>query len=287
MTVNTKIVDCTVRVASVSRFIDLVTHAQDGTIGVPEDAPTHVSLVFNSSVKPMVGSFKIAFFGHTSVPIFQPTSSSTRVCIKQCYYHGDDGAPGRPPSRHLYDSCTQAKKLALEMYCATWGAALIQLVYDFVAAQNIVRGAPPFPIPQVRYVRVALAVADNVTRDTYLLEECIDEDSDGVFLKYINNNLNSPISRPDHPDRKEIGEFLAFAQHVQYLKTQKMAFVSDMQGLYTLLTLSFVLTPFQSRWPYIAIRPTDNNISVIVSRFVYHFSSLMFALQRPCRTPFC
>jgi hypothetical protein len=120
------------------------------------------------------------------------------------------------------------------MYCATWGAALMQLMYDFMATRVAIYGVPKFPVPQMRYVHVALAVANNVTHDTYLLEEVIDEACDGMFLKYINNDHNAPIERPDHPERTEIGEFLAFAQHVQYMKTQKMAFVSDIQGSYSL-----------------------------------------------------
>jgi hypothetical protein len=216
----------------------LVTYAQDA-VGVPEEPAIQASVIFRSDVTPMVGAFKMAEFGHTSLPIFKSqdgtTATSTKVCIKRCFYHATDGGPGHPPSRIPYDSATQAKKLAVEMYCATWGAALMQLVYDFMAKRVAIYGVPPFSIPQMRYVRVALAVANNATHDSYVLEEVIDEACDGVFLKYINNDHNAPIERPDHPERKEIGEFLAFAQHVQYLKTQKMVFVSDIQGLYSRL----------------------------------------------------
>jgi hypothetical protein len=84
--VNTRSLDCTIRVAAVSRYIDLVTYAQDA-VGVPEEPVIQASVIFSPDVVPMVGAFKMAQFGHTSLPIFKThdstTATSTKVCITQ------------------------------------------------------------------------------------------------------------------------------------------------------------------------------------------------------------
>jgi hypothetical protein len=208
-----------------SKFSELIAHGQSAE-GVPEESPIRVTLTYDPTTSPMTGAFKVAVVGYTNIPIFKPTSSATKVCIKRCFYNGTGKS-----SRILFDNPSQAKKLVLESYCATWGAAMMDLVYDFMEQRDKISGPPPFGVPQMRFVRVALAVADNDRHDTFLLEEFIDEEADGKFLKYINNDQSTPLDYPSHPERNHIGQFLAFAQHIQFLKSQKMAFVSDIQGL--------------------------------------------------------
>ena len=62
----------------------------------------------------------------------------------------------------------------------------------------------------------------------FLLKEVIPE-SKGPFQKYLNNTSAVPC-RFSGNDDNDCGEFLPFAQHVQYFKTKKRAYVADSQG---------------------------------------------------------
>ena len=64
---------------------------------------------------------------------------------------------------------------------------------------------------------------------TFLLEEVIDENTEGPFRKYLNNVSPEPLVMETKKD-EEWAKFLAFSQHVQYWKTKKQVFVSDYQG---------------------------------------------------------
>ena len=70
---------------------------------------------------------------------------------------------------------------------------------------------------------------ENLTWDTFLLEEIIEDKIDGPFVKYIGNGSAAPVQLTAK-DCAYIADFLAFSQHVQYERTKKMAFVSDFQG---------------------------------------------------------
>jgi len=90
----------------------------------------------------------------------------------------------------------------------------------------------------MRFVNAALAIErtgndpDNIKY--YLLEELIPTDSSGgPFRKYLNNTSTVPIFSSD-PEAQEHVEFLSFAQHIQYYKTDRKAFFSDLQGEYEL-----------------------------------------------------
>ncbi|KAG2366680.1 hypothetical protein BDR07DRAFT_1273968 [Suillus spraguei] len=103
-------------------------------------------------------------------------------------------------------------------------------------------GTPPFNIPNICFVHVALASIDDagVTR-TYLVEEFIDEATEGKFTKYISNDSPSPLPNLNTKS-SEISRYLSFAQHVQYIKTKKLTYVADFQGGTTLLTDPQIIT---------------------------------------------
>jgi len=65
-------------------------------------------------------------------------------------------------------------------------------------------------------------------RHTYIIEEVIDKAVDGMFVKYIGNGSVKPF---DYLNGTALyhAEFLAFSQHVQYLKTKGLAFIGDFQ----------------------------------------------------------
>ncbi|KAG2151648.1 uncharacterized protein EDB93DRAFT_1083164 [Suillus bovinus] len=115
---------------------------------------------------------------------------------------------------------------------------------NFVATELFTHGTPPFNIPNIHFVHVALASIDDagITR-TYLVEEFIDESVEGKFTKYISNNSPSPLSNLDAKSSR-IARYLSFAQHVQYIKMRKLAYVADFHGLHSILYV--LLTIFTS-----------------------------------------
>ncbi|KAG1901455.1 uncharacterized protein F5891DRAFT_1223172 [Suillus fuscotomentosus] len=138
-------------------------------------APTQATLFFNPQGKPKYGAFKAAQFSFLDKAILGPLSSnSTRICLKQCYYRND-----------------KSKSI--------WASALMDHVQQFVIAELSTRSAPPFHIPDIRFVHVALAsIEDAGITKTYLVEEYIDESMEGSFTKYISNDSPSPILNLDN-----------------------------------------------------------------------------------------
>lgn len=114
------------------------------------------------------------------------------------------------------------------------------IVYDYISNHLQDHGPAPFKIPQMRFVESALAIADT-THNTFLLEEVINDTTDGHFTKYIGNGSVKPYNHlsGDDVDR---GLFLSFCQHLQFLKTKGLAFVGDFQGGRELLTDPQVIT---------------------------------------------
>jgi hypothetical protein len=114
----------------------------------------------------------------------------------------------------------------------------MDLIYQFVACEVKTKGESPYPIPELRFMRVMIALVHNLpTPKAFLIEEWINMDNgDHRFIKYLNNRVPHHISVPQAPKAQEITDFLIFAQHVQWKKSQYLAFTSDYQGAGTLLT---------------------------------------------------
>jgi Alpha-kinase family len=205
-------------------FSELVKSSHENILS--DSISTLGDLTFNPLSKPQLGSFKKAQFGRMND---LTTRESQPVCIKQCIRR-EQHADTFKSSIMVYDSRKQAELLTMEINCTRWAAALMGVVYDFIVAESRTRGRPPFKIPKMKFVSVALAIAQNDKRDTYLIEDVIDTAGEGEFIKYINNNSAKPLVFHDNEERTGIAAFLAFAQHVQYYKTQQLAFVSDFQG---------------------------------------------------------
>lgn len=108
----------------------------------------------------------------------------------------------------------------IEMNCLGWGNSLLRIVYDSIGEN------PGIPVPHLCFVGAALAISQDNEQHTFLVEELIDETP---FVKYINNNSASPCNFVD-PERSRIARFLAFSQHVQWVRTKGLVYVSDYQG---------------------------------------------------------
>ena len=199
----------------------------------PEKFPrSQVQISYRPSSKPLQGAFKIAHPGNTNIPLF---GDSKQVCIKQTFFTCDDSI-SKSKKRVIYQGQTQASNLSVELNCLGWASALMDIVYSFINKEKTVRGSPPFEIPQMRYVKAGLAI--QVSKDlpegtgaqnVYLLEEFIQSEEPGWFVKYLNNNSAKPFKFKDK-ERSIRAEFLSFSQHVQFIETGNQAYLSDLQG---------------------------------------------------------
>ena len=201
-------------------FSGLIDQARSFNAIKDSEGPIALTMMYNPNVAPKYGSFKRALFGHLSHPVF---SGSSSICIKQCWYPCKSSG-----SRLLYDNYTQITKLSAEINCMRWASALMGIVYDFMEKHIATYGEPAFVIPNMRFVKNALVIADT-TRETYMIEEVINEGADGTFMKYIGNGSVKPLDFPTG-EAAHRAQFLAFSQHVQYVKTKWLAFIGDFQG---------------------------------------------------------
>ena len=181
------------------------------------------------------GGFKFAFFGTCSVLLLD-TLRCNRICAKACFQQ-DKGGKDQvcPPS-------DQVRKLLMELRCLSWAHALMTLVYSFVDSFE----CPTIEVPTVTFVAAALAIGQNTTKekgDVLLLEQPIQ----GSFRKFIHNGSAAILPMPN-AEMQNIAEFLSFSQHVQYLKTKKLAFISDFQGKYNHSTSHIISELYTRRW---------------------------------------
>ena len=170
------------------------------------------------------GQFKVARSGMVLPPLF---GAETKVCIKQSFFV-------HPESRQriIYDGARQAEQLTTELNCMGWGSALMCSVYEFMAGWRAELGSPTFEILEMRFVQCGLALDTTNEHMAFLLEEFIDsEKANGSwFVKYLNNNSAKPRVFSNMAQTLR-AEFLSFAQHVQFWRTNGLAFVSDFQGM--------------------------------------------------------
>jgi hypothetical protein len=217
--VDHRVVECVIYPTQFPSISELIANPKAPVLLT--DKTFNATLTFTSE-NPVAGACKIAYFGQTDRPVFD-NSTSLNVCIKQAFTV-DSAA-----KRLVYDGPKQGEQLSIEINCSRWASALMHLVYQFTEREDRIRGTkPPFEVPEMRYVNVVLAVANNHKRDVYLLEEVIDG-SEGEFRKYI-NNTEAAVLPQSNPDRQYVGIFLSFTQHVQMIETKQHVFVSDQQG---------------------------------------------------------
>jgi hypothetical protein len=179
------------------------------------------------------GTFKTAHPGSVCLDsgALLPPFTSGKVCVKQLYEKGNHGGIGRMKGRH------ELQRLSDECNTLRWASILLDLTYQFIAREIKTRGQPIYPIPELRFTSVMIAIVQNPEK-AYLVEEWIDTEYDKVpFTKYINNNSAESLVPSSAPEAAhDTANFLVFAQHVQWEKTNFAAFTSDYQGAGALLT---------------------------------------------------
>ena len=91
----------------------------------------------------------------------------------------------------------QLVSLAPELICMAWAGALLESTKRHIARTIETKGSPPFPVPEMRFVEYALAKETGGAKNSFLVEEFIDENKGGPFVKYIHNSTSAIRDMPD------------------------------------------------------------------------------------------
>ncbi|KAL4062911.1 hypothetical protein J3A83DRAFT_4380486 [Scleroderma citrinum] len=142
-----------------------------------------------------------------------------------------------PPFIH-YTLKDETNILYHEANALYWAKALLQMTYRFIDhGIKDTKAPPPFEIPCLQF----LVKPNSTVSVTYLAEKFIPVSSDEEFMKYIHNGNAAPCILMDLEAEENV-DFLAFTQHVQYIKTGGQVYISDYQGSRSLLTDPQILT---------------------------------------------
>ncbi|KAG9312435.1 hypothetical protein JVU11DRAFT_6819 [Chiua virens] len=201
------------------------------------------------------GAFKTAYTA--TLILSKPTATGIgskpheTIIIKRPYIRRPNQDPFSTGPFKRLGIKEESEKLFREANVLYWAKALFKLAEDYIA-KRIAKETepPPFKIPSICFVDAALTFRYPATPVrgprtpsidcTYLCEEEI-EGADMVFLKFIHNGNCVPLPRPGDTGH-DVAEFLAFTQHIQYVKTKGSTYVSDYQGTTSLLTDPQILT---------------------------------------------
>jgi hypothetical protein len=211
--------------------------------------PTDGYIYFNVAQKQKYGSFKSMREGRINlVPTcpFPMVAGAALVALKQPYMDNPritDSDSSAIPATLALSPNDQAQDLSADALSTQWANSLLRDVYDFITEYNKhTNTAYPEEIPQFRFVTVGLAITTfpSEKKEVFLVEELIQQEEDGPWRKYINNNSSRPCNFSDNKNKLR-AEFLSFCQHVQYWRTGRLAFTSDFQGLYFYFIFPFVV----------------------------------------------
>lgn len=163
------------------------------------------------------------------------------VALKRPY---NDSRPGMK----RFNFADESKKVLTEATLLGWADSLLRFAYTFIDSfiANQTHPEAPFAIPRLRFVEGVIAFVEKSLGDTsaaqsttshraaYLLEELLP--ADRPFIKYIHNADAVPLQSPNETGY-EVGIFLCFIQHVQFVHTHGQAYISDFQGTQKYLVL--------------------------------------------------
>jgi hypothetical protein len=186
-------------------------------------------------------------------------SQSIAVALKRPYDDTHTASTRGVVKRFNY--ADESRKVLMEAMLLGWADSLLYFAYAFIHKfiADKKPAEPPFTIPQLRFVKAAISYSEiplqvvGATRRTssslgtqattshraaYLIEELLPMDRS--FIKYIHNADAVPLQDINEQGH-EIGVFLCFVQHVQFVHTHGQAYISDFQGTFHNLTLGLTL----------------------------------------------
>jgi hypothetical protein len=216
-----------VRFLDFPKFADLVARGENACQFTNDDSPLMVTVIVEMRTI-QKGSFKVAYKGFCDDVL--PDFKSAMVCAKQVFENPTASPQPKKIRIPVYEKLVSELKNELKTF--VWASSLLDEVYAFIKNR---KPDAEFEIPRFRFVKAALGEdnEDQEKRQAYLLEEYIDESSEGPFMKYVNNGVAKPLggtTRVSDTYRRR-AEFLCFTQHVQYVISGKIAYVSDYQGM--------------------------------------------------------
>lgn len=195
--------------------------------------PVMSTLSLNMSAPVMRGAFKRATWADLSPKL---ADGGSVVVAKQAIDNTIAGTRTTERERP-YEGVKQLTWLSDDIKCMVWANAMQKLVVDFIQLCFLEENTLQYEldIPKFSFVAGALGVETKSDNDkkkppTWIIEERVDEEVEGPWRKYVNNDRPRPIKMKNSKDQTR-AEFLCFSQHVQYMLTNKSAFVSDYQGL--------------------------------------------------------
>ncbi|KDQ50824.1 hypothetical protein JAAARDRAFT_141372 [Jaapia argillacea MUCL 33604] len=180
-------------------------------------------------------TFKIAHAGHLTLsswvaPKLLGSKPGEPVAVKRPYFSKKE--------KTIEQICRfpaneEVLRVWKEANILLWSISLLSFTYAFI--DRAIRKSPhppPFNIPSLRFVNAGIAVVHTghgSLHAGYLVEEMIDSDDHGSFIKYIHNGTAVPALDPSD-ELYGLAQFLCFTQHVQYAKTGGSVYISDYQG---------------------------------------------------------
>ena len=186
LTVNSIHIKCAVYPTAYVTFSELITHVRVFDAIGDCSGSLAFTLMYNLKAKPKYGAFKQANFGYVDRPALW---NSTLVAIKQCFYMSPTTG-----IQVLYDKHSQLTKLTAELNCLRWASALMGIVYNFIDKHKTSSGlSPSFLIPEMDFVKSVLVISET-NQEVFLLEEVINKEVEGPFIKYIGNGSVKPYN---------------------------------------------------------------------------------------------
>ena len=226
----------TVYKPQISSFNDLLAEKASQLLLNPTSSiynAVRTSISYSTKADIHYGVFKLAFAGNSTTPVFRSLNSESpggeSLCLKQTYRLSAQSGDRKP-----HDAPTQISNLIVDICCLVWADQLMRLVYRFVdhatqaaAASTSQNDRRPL-VPALHFTSCGLACTDDRSI-IYLVEELVDANVEGRYVKYVNNADPKPLSFLPGDEYINVANFLCFSQHVQYMTT-RLAYVSDFQG---------------------------------------------------------
>ncbi|KAG1876491.1 hypothetical protein DFJ58DRAFT_865615 [Suillus subalutaceus] len=149
-----------------------------------------------------------------------------------------------------YSSADELKNVLKESNVMYWAKSLLDYTYDYIDHHISTSSTPPpFEIPRVRFIDAGVALGygqRTATASAGSRPGAKQADTTGgtVSAIYLLEERISLVITRSLPNEYgyDLAVFLAFMQHIQYVQTEGLAFISDYQGSLTLLTDPQILT---------------------------------------------
>ncbi|KAF8180731.1 hypothetical protein K438DRAFT_2171093 [Mycena galopus ATCC 62051] len=215
------------------------------------------SIIVEFSTNLGIGTFKSAHLARLTLNHLPPhglgTTPNELVAVKRMYRRRTNNGVTEKSVVTRYSPADEYAKTVEEANLLYWASSLMEFTPAHILA---------FEIPQLRFQRQQHLFHEEV-------EEFIEGGSD-TFIKFVHNGDATPLLDADD-ELYHIAEFLCFTQHLQYFKTDKAVFLSDLQGSATLLTDPQIMTSsYDSFFLNIAEGKNifgDGNVSSIFDKF--------------------